>query len=117
LTHPALQRAGVADIAVNPAKIQPGGGPRPQKPSLFDWNQRQITARNSEQEQRKNSRQATALSCCDFAFSWHCAVISVQVDSSAGAGRRGQQIALRSPSFRTRPSKNLHYRYQEKYLL
>ena len=55
LTYPALQRAGVADIAVNPAKIQPGGRPRPQKPSLFDRHQRQITARNSEQEQRKTA--------------------------------------------------------------
>ena len=48
-----LKSAGIADIAVNPAKIQPGGMSRPQKPSVFDRHQRQITARNSEQNSEK----------------------------------------------------------------
>ena len=91
---------------------------RPQKPSVFDRHQRHITARNSEQNSEKQPATNGAELLPSTLLSPGIAPSSRYnaIRALARAGR-GQEIALRSPSFRTRPSKKLYYRYHEKYPL
>jgi hypothetical protein len=90
---------------VNPAKIQPGCRPRPQEPSLFDRCRRQIGTASEKSEKQPASNDAELLPST---------LLSPGIaPSSRYNAIRALARALRSPSFRTRPSKKLHYRYHE----